>query len=125
MENLLTETLSELSLHNKKESDIRWVGTRSHKITWENFKECADIEYDDSSSIQEVAHDLVIVGDGWWLERYEWDNYGSEAWRFVKVPVEPDETLHVDSLTRDQAVRLGRDLSYFESHDLEALNGIK
>lgn len=35
-------------------------------------------------SAQEVAHDLKIVGDDWWLERSEYD--GAERWNFKTLP---------------------------------------
>lgn len=94
--NLLEETLSVLTRNGKTESDVLWVGSREVKISWDNFVKLADVEYDDGFGTQEVATDLLIVGDGWWLERLEYD--GSEWWSFKTTPEEPIELIEVASL---------------------------
>lgn len=95
--NLLEETLRKLTSNGKTESDILWVGSREVKISWDNFRKSADVEYDAGFGLQEVAQDLLIVGDGWWLERLEYD--GSEWWSFKTSPEEPKELIEVLSLT--------------------------
>ena len=69
MTNLLKETLEVLEKYGKSPKDVRWVGSRDgrYAITWEEFEKIADIEYDNSFGAQEVAMDLVVVGDDWWL----------------------------------------------------------
>lgn len=43
-----------------------------------------DFEYDKNCGCPNIDESLVIVGDGWWLERY--DYYGSEQWEFKTLP---------------------------------------
>ena len=47
----------------------------------------ANIGYDNSYGAPEIAVDLVIVGDNWWLTRGEYD--GSEWWDFHTIPILP------------------------------------
>ena len=55
-------------------------------MSWDSFKNAFEkIEYDCGYGHQEVAEDLVVVGNGWWLERSEYD--GAEGWDFKSMPV--------------------------------------
>lgn len=85
--NLLAETIDALLEYDKAASDVRWVGSNdgSMVITWEEFVAIADVEYDSGYGSPEIAQDLVVVGDDWWLERHEYD--GSEWWGFKRLPV--------------------------------------
>lgn len=102
MQNLKTETLDELTKNGKKPSDVKWCGSRGHfQFSFDDFLKIADIEYDSGYGGNEIARDLVIVGENWWLERGEYD--GSEWWEFKTLPLKPDryvvpESLCVDSL---------------------------
>jgi len=84
--NLLKETLNYLEYKGKSPNTIRWVGSYDgeYQITWEEFTAIADIEYDAGYGGQEIANDLVIVGDDWWLDRSEYD--GSEGWAYHTRP---------------------------------------
>lgn len=85
--NLLIETLEYLRAHGKSPDDVRWVGGEKgdDATTWDAFARLAqDYWYDSGYGIQEVRSDLVVVGSGWWLERYEFD--GSECWEFKTLP---------------------------------------
>lgn len=84
MINLLQETLNILERKGKTPKDVLWVGNEYKKTTWENFAEIADFSYDNGYGINEIADELVIVGDNWWLERGEYD--GSEWWSFKQLP---------------------------------------
>ena len=95
--NLLKETLGILKDNNKLESDVKWVGNDTHKTTWNKFKEIADVNYDDGFGSAEVAVDLLIVGDNWWLERSEYD--GNEQWEYKELPKEPDNIIELKRLT--------------------------
>jgi hypothetical protein len=99
MINLLKETLNFLFLCGKKEEDVRWVGTKTHKTTWESFKAKADSEYDNGYGLAKVPLDLLIVGDNWWLERSEYD--GSEGWCFKSFPSEPTQSIDLKILTSE------------------------
>jgi hypothetical protein len=80
--NLLQETIDNLLAHEKNVYDVLWVGSKDgeHRCSWQHFAQLADREYDSGFGGTEVCLDLVVVGDGWWLERYEYD--GSEWWAY-------------------------------------------
>ena len=82
--NLLEETLKVLKTHDKSPKDVLWVGNEFHKTTWVGFESVANITYDNGYGGNEIASDLLIVGDCWWLERGEYD--GSEWWDFKTLP---------------------------------------
>jgi hypothetical protein len=86
MENLLEETKEKLEESYKSPKDVLWVGTSdgSEATTWEEFEKMADFEYNNGYGIEEIKMDLVVVGNGWWLERYEYD--GSEWWEYKEPP---------------------------------------
>ena len=86
--NLKKETLDDLAIHGKSIEDIKWIGTYSDEIPTEEFWKAADREYDDGYGLEEVNESLLVVGDGWWLERHSYD--GSEWWEFKQLPSKPD-----------------------------------
>ena len=54
-------------------------------MSWADFKnKFKNLEYYAGYGTQEIAADLVVVGDNWWLEREEYD--GSECWAYKKYP---------------------------------------
>ena len=89
MRNLLTETLNVLKTKGKTTQDVKWVGSYDglYIIPWSAFESIANIGYDNSYGAPEIAVDLVIVGDNWWLTRGEYD--GSEWWDFHTIPILP------------------------------------
>ena len=123
MSNLMKQTLEILEENSKKESDVKWVGTTTHKTTWENFKTNADTEYDSGFGSPKVAQDLIIVGDNWWLERGEYD--GSEWWEYKELPKEPLEYINLIALTVDQSEKLGFDYIGCGWENLRAINGVQ
>lgn len=98
MANLLKETLEVLSDNGKSFDDVLWVGSGDGYITKELFLKLADVNYDSGYGGQEIAQDLLIVGEDWWLERGEYD--GSEWWEFKTVPTKPNNQLHPIRLNR-------------------------
>ena len=109
---LLDETLSVLAIHGKTPDDVLWCGDGEfYTFDWETFNENANFEYDSGYGSQEVATDLKIVGDDWWLERNEYD--GAENWIFRTMPIR-DES--IDMISGE--IRLG--LGQWET--LEELN---
>lgn len=90
MANLKNETLKILQENGKSVDDVEWVGGDHFAISKEQFWKLADREYDDGYGSQEVAVDLKIVGNDWWLERHEDD--GLEWWEFKTLPTKPKET---------------------------------
>lgn len=98
--NLKTETIEILEKHNKTLSDIKWVGCRTYKIPIEEFYKLADRQYNTSYGAVEVAEDLIVVGDSWWLERHEYD--GSEWWEYKELPKEPETIISIPTLFPEQ-----------------------
>ena len=95
--NLLSETKKVLKVYDKNPSDVKWIGSLSYGyFDWEYFSKIANIDYDDGFGGQEVASDLKIVGDNWWLERHEYD--GSEWWEYKSLPNKPDQLKHPKTL---------------------------
>lgn len=85
--NLKKETLEILKDNGKTTEDIRWIGGKDITIPKDLFWKLADNEYNNGYGGAEVADDLVIVGDNWWLERGEYD--GAEWWEFKTLPTKP------------------------------------
>ena len=122
MENLLEETIKILKEYRKEISDIKWIGNYDYYINIDDFLRVADTNYDSGYGGQEVAVDLFIVGDDWWLERHEYD--GSEWWEFKSIPIKPNKVLpNFKSLTEAQARENNLDVWGWSS--LEKLNGIR
>ncbi len=95
MINLLEETLDILKENNKTEKDVKWCGTTENEISWENFKEVADIKYDNGFGGQEIPNNLIVVGEDWWLGRGEYD--GSEWWVFYTLPARPESSIKINN----------------------------
>jgi len=88
MSNLWEETIRVLKNHHKTRRDIRFVCGDNFGVT--NFETLARrTNYDSGYGWQEVATDIKIVGDNWWLERHEYD--GSEWWEYKEMPTKPKE----------------------------------
>jgi hypothetical protein len=87
MINFLIETKEILKNHNKSSKDVLWVGNAESCISWQDFVKIANFEYDDGFGWAEIALDLLVVGDNWYLERHEYD--GSECWKYKEVPKKP------------------------------------
>ncbi len=108
MDNLKQETLNMLEANLIVPERVRWVGSRDGQfaISWEQFLEIADFNYDDGYGAQEIATDLVVVGDGWWLERHEYD--GSEWWEFKSLPIRKEKAREFDNVTPSYGRELER-----------------
>ena len=118
--NLLQETIEILESNGKTSNDVLWVGNYKAKTTWANFAQIADVEYDNGYGAPQVAQDLLIVGDGFWLERHEYD--GAEWWEYKEVSKEPENTIELKAVTVEQAEEHGEDVSC-GWEDLFRLNG--
>jgi hypothetical protein len=105
--NLLEETLETLKQHEKSETDVEWVGSKEWGwFTWEEFKELAqNCWYNNSYGLEEIAVDLMIVGQDWWLERRSHD--GAEWWEFKKKPEKPTEKKKPKALCTRQTQKWG------------------
>lgn len=110
MRNLKTEILSVLAVNNKTPEDIKWVGSQTQKIPLDVFWKLADVIYDDGYGSPQVAVDLVVVGEDFWLERHEYD--GAEWFEFKTAPIEPLLTMNnCQALTVGQHNRVFQDTS--------------
>lgn len=95
--NLLAETLDILNENGKSKEDVLWVGGHDYHFSWNDFEEIAEkTDYDAGFGAQEVASDLIIVGEDFWLERSEYD--GSEGWEFNAQPNKPKKYKKVSKL---------------------------
>lgn len=101
--NLLNETIRALVESGHAVEDVTWVGSTGWGwCDWSDFATAAeDIEYSEGYGGQEIAKDLVIVGEGWWLERGEYD--GSEWWDYKTLPVRGDPGAY-RVMTRDDII---------------------
>lgn len=96
--NLYDETVRILEQNGKTIKDIVFVQGNSFRISVSNFIEVAKTtDYDSGFGASEIASDLVLVGDGFWLERGEYD--GSEWWEFKEPPSRLERTESVNSLS--------------------------
>lgn len=94
MSNLWEETIEFLKENDKTFEDVLFIQGEDFKVTKENFEIVAKkTDYDSGFGAQRVATDLVLVGDGWWIERAEYD--GSEWWKFKTIPTEKDKVEHI------------------------------
>ena len=85
MTNLWEETVDFLEKYDKTLDDVLYIQGDDFEITKKNFETVArDTTYDSGYGAQHVAKDLVLVGEDWWIERYEYD--GAEWWDFKNIP---------------------------------------
>lgn len=85
--NLLKETINMLLDHEKTTDDVVWCGSNKQWFTWQEFEALANVKYNNSYGGAEVSESLKIVGEDFWLERYEYD--GAEWWEFKEFPKKP------------------------------------
>lgn len=98
--NLLQETKNILKTHGKTIDDIKWVGCEAFTIPITLFLKLADKEYNSSYGSAKVAQDLLVVGDGWWLDRGEYD--GSEWWDYNECMIKPKQEIDVKHVVGDE-----------------------
>lgn len=99
MRNLLEETLEALRDIGKDVGDVEFVTLKDSYTDFPAFTSLAGtINYDDGYGWAEIPTYLKIVGDGWWLERAEYD--GLEWWEYKEIPVRPNtpQMKHIDTL---------------------------
>ena len=82
--NFLNETIVFLDKYGHEPKDVKWIGCKGGKITWDEFKVIADFFYDNGYVGYVIELTLKVVGEDWWLERHEYD--GSEWWEYKKHP---------------------------------------
>ena len=84
--NFKDETLDVLAANGKTWNDVKFIQGDDFKASnnKDELLELMNFEYDDGYGVPEIAEDLKIVGDNWWLERGEYD--GSEWWEYKEKP---------------------------------------
>lgn len=101
--NLLKETKNILKEHGKSLKDIMFVQGAEFGIPVNKFIELANTNYDDGYGSPKVAEDLVVGGNGWWLERHEYD--GSEWWEYKScAEILPITKKEINALTVNQSI---------------------
>ena len=107
--NLLEETLAALRSEGKAPADVLFVSGRNWladegevcSVPWEAFERlAAATNYNNGYGCAEVDDSLVVAGDGWWLERAEYD--GSEWWEYKSAP-KPGPCAPILALSRSAA----------------------
>ena len=96
MRNFREETLQVLYKHGLEWNDVLWAGTENYTVPLDVLYKTMDFIYDNGYGSQEIAHDLIIVGANWWLERHEYD--GSEWWEFKEYPAKPMVERYTENL---------------------------
>ena len=81
--NLKEATLEVLRNHGKRKEDVKYVCGEDFQISLEQFWELSDTEYDPYGA-PEIATDLTLIGEDFWMERGEYD--GAEWWDFRTMP---------------------------------------
>ena len=108
--NLYKETMNCLAEHGKTFDDVVAICGNEFRIKKDDFIKLSNVEYDSGFGAPEVAEDLVVVGDGFWLERHEYD--GSEWWEYKSIPEYKDlPFVKISALTVTQAHNNGIDCS--------------
>jgi hypothetical protein len=83
--NFYQETINALTQFNKRVEDVKFVTTGTEQCNiYQFFKLIGNFQYDNGFGTHYISLDLKIVGNGWWLERHEYD--GSEGWTFKEMP---------------------------------------
>ena len=82
--NLKEETLKGLHHNGKRGADVKYVCGDDFRISREQFWKLADTEYNSFYGAPEIATDLTLIGDDFWMTRGEYD--GSEWWDFHTMP---------------------------------------
>lgn len=91
---LKEETIEDLKEYGKSVEDVKCVCGNDFQIPVDLFWKLADVKYDKGFGAQEVATDLKLYGDDFWMERHEYD--GSEWWEFKQMIVPKDLPMRDD-----------------------------
>lgn len=102
MKTLWEETIQILEDNGKSFSDVVSICGKKFQITKEDFEKYSKTYYDNGYGAAEVAEDLMVIGEDFWLERHEYD--GSEWWEFKTIAKWEDLPFkHINALTVNQA----------------------
>jgi len=75
-----------LAANCKNPEDIEWIGSKDGKfsVTWDEFMKLPQTAY--VPNYTGPACDLVVVGDGWWMELDAVDDEYYVFWSYREVP---------------------------------------
>lgn len=115
MENLYEEIETILVENGKSIKDILWAGAEDYGVIPLDrfFKIAKETNYSAGFGGTEVAEDLKVVGDSWWLERDRYD--GSEWWEFKTMPIKP-KTKDARTLSSDGFQYTLRDMNSLDKY---------
>ncbi len=86
--NFYNEILTALHENGKTLSDVEWIGTKDYIFNTSKFLHWAQtFNYNNGYGLNCIPLTWYIVGDNWWLERYEYD--GAEWWEYKELPKIP------------------------------------
>lgn len=88
MANLLEETIEAIKAIGKTTEDVMFIGSADgeYRLSFDEFKEIANVKYDDDYGAQKVAWDLMIYfKDYSYMLRGEDD--GSEWWDYQPIKI--------------------------------------
>ncbi|MEE1126090.1 MAG: hypothetical protein U0L18_09220 [Acutalibacteraceae bacterium] len=101
--NLYDYILKVLSNNNKTVNDIHWIGNDKYKIPINDFFMLAKRteQLNNSGTILSLYYpiDVLIVGDGWWLEYDDITDSCDIQLKFCTPPLEPENTFIISSLS--------------------------
>lgn len=101
--NLYDYILKVLFKNNKSVDDILWIGNQSYKIPINDFLTLAKRteQLNNSGTILSLYYpiDVLIVGEGWWLEYDDITDSCDIQLKFCTPPIEPENTFKISSLS--------------------------
>lgn len=98
IKNLWNETIEVLGENGFTFNDVKYVFGDDFQITKENFKDVAEnTYYDNGYGAQEVASDLVLLGEAFVMIRWEYD--GSEGWQLIHFKNKTKEIKKIKALS--------------------------
>ncbi len=115
--NLLQETEDILKKNGKTWRDVEWIGSKKWGwFDWYDFVVVANKDY--CEHIQ-VASDLIVVGNNWWLERR--DDDGLSYWVFKTLFKKPKKRVKPIRVMMEQ----GNPFFFYDLKEMNDMNYIK
>lgn len=107
MANLLEEAKELLKECGKSLEDILYCQNDDGWFELALFKELANREYYEDHGAVEAMQDLVLIGNDFWLERFEYD--GAECWKYQTKPKKTKTKAKDVQLFDEEAVARNRE----------------
>ena len=84
------ETLGALERYGHKPEEVKYVFNKDFYCSWEEFHKRAMFLYHNDDDSTHIDPTLLIVGDNWWMGRYNFA--GIEGWYYREVPSKDKQT---------------------------------